>query len=37
VFLAESEGASADYGHGDLAIGRAAKKEIFEPIERFLA
>lgn len=37
VLLAEKEGASADYGHGDLAIGRAAKKDIFEPIERFLA
>jgi pimeloyl-ACP methyl ester carboxylesterase len=37
VLLAESAGASADYGHGDLAIGRDAKKDIFEPIERFLA
>ena len=37
VLLAESEGAAADYGHGDLAIGRHAARDIFEPIERFLA
>ncbi|MFO0711441.1 MAG: alpha/beta fold hydrolase [Sandaracinus sp.] len=36
VLLSVKEGASADYGHGDLAIGRAAKRDIFEPIERFL-
>lgn len=37
VLLSREAGASADYGHGDLAIGRHAKDEIFEPIERFLA
>jgi len=37
VLLAESEGAAADYGHGDLAIGTHAARDIFEPIERFLA
>ncbi|MFN7697522.1 MAG: alpha/beta fold hydrolase [Deltaproteobacteria bacterium] len=36
VLLARGEEASADYGHGDLAIGRAAKADLFEPIERFL-
>jgi pimeloyl-ACP methyl ester carboxylesterase len=31
------EGASADYGHGDLAIGRFAEEDVFEPIASFLA
>lgn len=37
VLLATSEGAAADYGHGDLAIGLHAAKDIFAPVERFLA
>ncbi len=37
VVLSRDAGASADYGHGDLAIGRHAREDIFEPIERFLA
>ena len=37
VLLAIEAGASADYGHGDLAIGRNARGEIFEPVERFLS
>lgn len=30
-------GAVADYGHGDLAIGRYATEDVFEPIAAFLA
>ena len=37
VLLAKDAGSADDYGHGDLAIGRSAKKDIFEPVERFLA
>lgn len=37
VLLGTASGASADYGHGDLAIGKNARTEIFEPVERFLA
>lgn len=29
-------GAAADYGHGDLAIGRFAEQDVFEPIADFL-
>lgn len=29
-------GASADYGHGDLAIGRAAARDVFQPVAAFL-
>lgn len=36
VLLAKEAGSADDYGHGDLAIGRSAKKDIFEPVERFL-
>lgn len=31
------QGAAADYGHGDLAIGRFAEEDVFEPIAEFLA
>lgn len=31
------EGAAADYGHGDLAIGRFAEQDVFEPVGAFLA
>ncbi len=30
-------GAAADYGHGDLAIGRFADQDVFEPVRAFLA
>lgn len=29
-------GAAADYGHGDLAIGRFADQDVFEPVRDFL-
>ena len=35
--LGTAHGYSANYGHGDLAIGRNAAAEIFEPIRAFLA
>jgi len=31
------EGCAADYGHGDLAIGRFADQDVFDPVARFLA
>lgn len=31
------EGAAADYGHGDLVIGRFAPEDVFEPVAAFLA
>jgi pimeloyl-ACP methyl ester carboxylesterase len=37
VVLGLRQGAQADYGHGDLAIGRHARREIYEPIAEFLA
>ncbi len=37
VLLGTAHGYVADYGHGDLAIGRHAATEVFTPIERFLA
>jgi pimeloyl-ACP methyl ester carboxylesterase len=36
VLLSRAEGASADYGHGDLAVGANARAELFEPIALFL-
>lgn len=30
------QGAVADYGHGDLAIGRYAAEDVFEPVAHFL-
>lgn len=30
------QGAAADYGHGDLAIGRFAEQDVFEPVAGFL-
>jgi pimeloyl-ACP methyl ester carboxylesterase len=36
VLLSVAEGASADYGHGDLAIGARVREEIFEPLAAFL-
>lgn len=30
-------GAAADYGHGDLAIGRFADQDVFEPVHEFFA
>jgi pimeloyl-ACP methyl ester carboxylesterase len=30
------QGAAADYGHGDLAIGRFAEQDVFEPVSEFL-
>ena len=31
------DGAAADYGHGDLAIGRFADQDVYEPVRAFLA
>ncbi|MBX3270309.1 MAG: alpha/beta fold hydrolase [Sandaracinaceae bacterium] len=31
------QGAAADYGHGDLAIGRFAEEDVFAPVHEFLA
>ena len=36
VVLSTAEGAQADYGHGDLAFGRHARVDLFDPIEVFL-
>lgn len=36
VLLGREAGASEDYGHGDLAIGRRAREDVFEPIAAFL-
>lgn len=30
-------GAAADYGHGDLAIGRFAEQDVFDPVSAFLS
>ncbi|MCB9598048.1 MAG: alpha/beta fold hydrolase [Sandaracinaceae bacterium] len=30
-------GAAADYGHGDLAVGRFADQDVFDPVVAFLA
>lgn len=35
--LSTAAGAQADYGHGDLAFGRYARVDLFDPIEAFLA
>lgn len=32
-----AHGSSADYGHGDLAIGTEVAREVFEPVVAFLA
>jgi polyhydroxyalkanoate synthase subunit PhaC len=37
VLLSSEAGASADYGHGDLVLGRSARTEVFEPIAEFLS
>lgn len=37
VLLGREAGAAADYGHGDLAIGRNASVDLFERAEQFLA
>ena len=31
------QGAAADYGHGDLAIGRFADQDVFDPVAEFLS
>ena len=36
VVLSTAAGALADYGHGDLAFGRHARVDLFDPIEVFL-
>ena len=36
VLLGRDNGARADYGHGDLAIGTHVRDEVFEPTLRFL-
>ncbi|MBI5610204.1 MAG: hypothetical protein HY902_15110 [Deltaproteobacteria bacterium] len=36
TILGTAHGYSADYGHGDLAFGRRATQDIFEPIAQFL-
>ncbi len=35
--LGIDQGASADYGHGDLCIGRFAEEDVFDPLAAFLA
>jgi len=37
VVLGVAHGASADYGHGDLAVGSRAEEELFAPLSAFLA
>ena len=37
IVLGRAAGASADYGHGDLACGREAPREVYEPVRAFLA
>jgi pimeloyl-ACP methyl ester carboxylesterase len=37
IVLSREAGARADYGHGDLAMGRHVVEDVFEPIVRFLA
>jgi polyhydroxyalkanoate synthase len=37
VVLGREHGAAGDYGHGDLAIGRHAREDLFVPIAEFLA
>jgi len=37
VVLGREHGSHSDYGHGDLAIGRNAREDLFEPIARFLS
>jgi poly[(R)-3-hydroxyalkanoate] polymerase subunit PhaC len=37
VVLGRAHGASADYGHGDLAVGARVREELFEPLGEFLA
>jgi pimeloyl-ACP methyl ester carboxylesterase len=36
VVLGSEFGSEADYGHGDLAVGRHAKRDLFLPIDVFL-
>jgi pimeloyl-ACP methyl ester carboxylesterase len=36
VVLGRAHGALADYGHGDLAIGRNVKEDVFVPAAEFL-
>ncbi len=36
LLLGKATGAQEDYGHGDLAIGRDAARDVFEPVARFL-
>lgn len=31
------QGAAADYGHGDLAVGRFADQDVFDPVQEFLS
>jgi pimeloyl-ACP methyl ester carboxylesterase len=37
VVLGRASGHEHDYGHGDLAVGRALQKDLFEPLAAFLA
>lgn len=37
VLLGVETGASADYGHGDLAVGASVTQELFEPLTEFMA
>lgn len=37
LLFSEAEGHSADYGHGDLLIGKQAPEEVFPPIAEFLS
>jgi polyhydroxyalkanoate synthase subunit PhaC len=37
VLLSREAGAQGDYGHGDMALGRHVREDIFEPIVEFLS
>src|SRR5262249_32693639 len=36
VILSKKNGFSADYGHGDIPVGKQAPREVFPLVERFL-
>jgi pimeloyl-ACP methyl ester carboxylesterase len=36
IVLSKASGFSADYGHGDLILGKRAREEVFPIVERFL-
>jgi len=34
--LGQAQGAAGDYRHGDLAVGQALRRDLYEPVARFL-